>query len=315
MSSIQKRGDKWRAFVLIDGKRESQTFRLKKEAVAWATEREESGEATPGVHTFRELVTDYMPTVNGHKGSLSEGYKIKTILENVSFADLPLEYITKAMISGYRDTRLQKGAAAATVQREMAILAGMFSKAIRDWGWLKVNPVRGVTKPTLPAPRRRGVSQEEIDALTAALESTAGGKIVAQMFLLSIETGLRLGEMTDLTWNNVTEKYVVLPETKNGDRREVPLSVKAREIIKSRGGLDDVRVFPVDSQISSMRFSQAKKKTPYKGVRFHDSRSEAVTRLSRKLNVMQLAKMIGHRDIKSLMFYYAESSDSLADRL
>ena len=48
MSSIQKRGDKWRAFVLIDGKRESQTFRLKKEAVAWATEREESGEATPG---------------------------------------------------------------------------------------------------------------------------------------------------------------------------------------------------------------------------------------------------------------------------
>lgn len=315
MSSIQKRGDKWRAFVLINGKRESQTFRLKKEAVAWATDKEESGESTPDKHLFRELVKGYMPVVEKHKGARSEKYKIKTILENVSFADLPVGYITKAMIAGYRDTRLQKGAAAATVQREMAIMAGMFSTAIRDWGWLKVNPVRGVTKPTLPAPRRRGVSQDEIDALTTALESTAGGKIVGQMFLLGIETGLRLGEMTDLTWNNVTEKYVVLPETKNGDRREVPLSVKAREIIKSRDGLDDVRVFPVDSQISSMRFAQAKKKTPYKGVRFHDSRSEAVTRLSRKLNVMQLAKMIGHRDIKSLMFYYAESSDSLADRL
>lgn len=315
MSSIQKRGDKWRAFILINGQRESKTFSLKKEAVAWANEREESGEAAPGRHTFRELVTDYTPTVNSHKGSQSETYKIKTILENVTFADLPLEYVTKAMIAGYRDTRLQKGAAAATVQREMAILAGMFSKAIRDWGWLRVNPVRGVTKPTLPPPRRRGIAQVEIDSIVAELERSAGGHIVAQMFLLSIETGLRLGEMTSLTWDRVFEKYLVLAQTKNGDRREVPLSARAREILKDRANIDDTQVFPVTSTLATMRFLKAKNRTPFKDVRFHDARSEAVTRLSRKLDVMQLAKMIGHRDLKSLMFYYAESSDSLADRL
>lgn len=314
MSSIQKRGDKWRAFVFINGQRESKTFKLKKEAVAWAYEREEEGTGRSDSHTFRELVEAYKPTVAHHKGSRSEGYKIKTILENVTFADLPLEYVTKAMIAGYRDTRL-RSVAAGTVQREMAIMAGMFTKAINDWGWLKASPVQGVIKPTRPAPRRRGVAPEEIGALVASLESTRGGKIVSQMFQLSIETGLRLGEMTGLTWDRVREKSVVLSATKNGDRREVPLSPRAREIIAERKGIDDIEVFPVDAQISSLRFLKAKNRTPYTDVRFHDARSEAVTRLSKKLTVIQLAKMIGHRDLKSLMIYYAESADSLADRL
>lgn len=314
MASIQKRGNKWRAFVLINGVRESRTFELRKDARAWAQEREDDGSAKVQPHTFRELVKDYLPTVAAHKGIRSETYKIDTILKNVVFADLPIEYITKPMIAGYRDARLQK-VSAGTVQREMAIMAGMFTKAIRDWGWLKVNPVRGVTKPTLPAPRRRGISQDEIDAIALSLESTRGGRIVSQMFQLSLETGLRLSEMTGLTWDRVKEKFVILPDTKNGDRREVPLSTKARVIITNRKGLDDTKVFPVDAQLSSVRFNIAKKKTPYKDVRFHDARSEAVTRLSRKLDVMQLAKMIGHRDLKSLMGYYAESSDSLADRL
>jgi integrase len=314
MASIQKRGNKWRAFVLINGVRESKTFDLKKEAVAWGNEREEEGTAKLVPHTFRELVEAYKPTIAHHKGVRSETYKIDTILSNVVFADLPVEYITKPMIAAYRDARLQK-VAAGTVQREMAIMAGMFSKAIRDWGWLKTNPVQGVIKPTLPAPRRRGISQDEIDTIVLSLESTRGGRIVSQMFQLSLETGLRLSEMTGLTWDRVKEKFVILPETKNGDRREVPLSTKARAIIASRSGLDDTKVFPVDAQLSSVRFNVAKKKTPCKDVRFHDARSEAVTRLSRKLDVMQLAKMIGHRDLKSLMGYYAESSDSLADRL
>lgn len=314
MASITKRDDKFRAFVLINGVRESRTFELRKDARAWAQEREDDGSAKVQPHTFRELVKDYLPTVAAHKGIRSETYKIDTILNNVVFADLPIEFITKPMIAAYRDARLQK-VAAGTVQREMAIMAGMFTKAIRDWGWLKVNPVRGVIKPTLPAPRRRGITNEEVEAIVASLESTRGGKIVSQMFQLSLETGMRLSEMTGLTWRSVMEKYVVLPKTKNGDRREVPLSTRAREIIAARKDLDKEFVFPVDPQLSSVRFSQAKKKTPYKDVRFHDARSEAVTRLSKKLSVMQLAKMIGHRDLKSLMGYYAEPSDSLADKL
>ena len=48
---------------------------------------------------------------------------------------------------------------------------------------------------------------------------------------------------------------------------------------------------------------------------FHDSRAEAIWRLSKKFDVMELARVIGHRDLRSLMIYYQVSADELADRL
>lgn len=312
MSSIQKRGDKWRAFVLVDGKRYSKTFRLKKEALEWAITQEEDGVLEN--HTFKDLIVKYRPVAEKHLGSKSETSKLNRIQEKVSFIDTPLEYITKAMLSGWRDARINE-VGPSTVNREFCVIRAMFNMAVRDLGWLRTNPALTVTLPADPPPRRRGVSQVEIDTITEVLEKTPHGKPVAQMFKLSIETGMRMGEMLSLTWDRVKDKFVILDRTKNGDRREVPLSPVARAIIADRRGIDPEKVFDLTTPVATDRFIKAKKRTPYKDVRFHDARSEAVTRLSKKLDVMQLAKMIGHRDPRSLMFYYAESSDSLADRL
>ena len=60
---------------------------------------------------------------------------------------------------------------------------------------------------------------------------------------------------------------------------------------------------------------QAVKRAGIKDLHFHDSRAEAIWRLSKKLDVLELARVIGHRDIKSLMLYYATDADGLADRL
>ena len=312
MSSIQKRGDKWRAFVLVDGKRYSKTFRLKKEALEWAITQEEDGVLEK--HTFKDLIVKYIPVVEKHRGSKSEMCKINNIRSTVEFLDLPLEYLTKAMLSVWRDARLIE-VKASTVNREFCVIRSMLNMAVNDLGWLRANPAVSVMLPPDPPPRRRGVSQAEIDDITAVLEATPHGRPVAQMFRLSIETGMRMGEITALTWDRVKDKFLILDVTKNGDRREVPLSPAARNIIAERRGIDPVAVFALTTPLASDRFIKAKKRTPHKDVRFHDARSEAVTRLSKKLDVMQLAKMIGHRDPRSLMFYYAESSESLADRL
>lgn len=45
---------------------------------------------------------------------------------------------------------------------------------------------------------------------------------------------------------------------------------------------------------------------------FHDSRHDAITRLAQKLSVLQLARMVGHRDIRSLQTYYNETAESMA---
>ena len=172
-----------------------------------------------------------------------------------------------------------------------------------------------MVKPPTSKPRRRGISQAEIDLITAELATMRVGPQVAQMFLLSIETGMRLSELLALRWPDVAEKYCILHDSKNKDSRQIPLSMQAREIVAQRRQIDPVSVFTLTPHVASKTFQRARTEAKCHGVHFHDARSEAITRLSKKLDVLQLAKMIGHRDIKSLMFYYAESAESMADRL
>jgi len=53
------------------------------------------------------------------------------------------------------------------------------------------------------------------------------------LIILALETGMRLGELLGMRWENINLKKsaVVLVETKNGERRVVPLSSKAKEVI------------------------------------------------------------------------------------
>lgn len=51
------------------------------------------------------------------------------------------------------------------------------------------------------------------------------------------------------------------------------------------------------------------------GLNFHDARHTAITRLAQKLNPLELARMVGHRDLKMLMRYYNESADEIAKKL
>ena len=75
------------------------------------------------------------------------------------------------------------------------------------------------------------------------------------------------------------------------------------------------QVFTVDSQVASTLFSRARIRAKIEDLTFHDSRHDAITRLAQKLNVLQLARMVGHRDIRSLQTYYNETAESMAKLL
>jgi integrase len=75
------------------------------------------------------------------------------------------------------------------------------------------------------------------------------------------------------------------------------------------------RVFRVSEPSRDALFRKIRNKAAVEDLHFHDSRAEAIWRLSKKLDVLQLARVIGHRDLKSLMIYYNESASDLAKRL
>lgn len=319
MASIRLRGATWRAELFKDGRRESASFPTKRQAVAWAQQREQEliGARLPD-HTVREAMQRFAREISPkHRGERWETSRLR-LLERDKLADVRLPALRPIHIAEWRERRLQE-VSGASVRREMNLLQSVFKACRKDWGWLNADPVADVDRPANPPSRRRRISQDEIDRVTLALGYDGGQPAttsdrIALAFLFAIETAMRSGEILGLTWADVAPKSVTLPRTKNGDVRRVPLSARAREII----GLlprEGATVFDIDPATRDALFRRAKNAAKIPDLHFHDSRAEAIWRLSKKLDVMELARMIGHRDLKSLLLYYNADPDELADRL
>lgn len=99
-------------------------------------------------------------------------------------------------------------------------------------------------------------------------------------------------------------------------KRDVPLSGEAIAIIKLMDKVKDGdTVFNLKpSQIDSM-FRRAKGRALIEGLHFHDTRAEAITRLAGKLDILELARMVGHKDLRMLMVYYRRTAEDLAGKL
>ncbi|WP_165710604.1 tyrosine-type recombinase/integrase [Stenotrophomonas maltophilia] len=319
MASIQRRGTSWRAEIYKDGRRESNTLPTKAQAVQWALMREAelTGARLPE-NTVKDALRRYASEVAPkHKGARWELARLG-LLERDPLALVRLPALRPIHLAEWRERRLSQ-VAPASVRREMNLLQSVFKSCRKDWGWLNSDPIKDVDRPQAPASRKRRVTQEEIDRLTLALGYDGGAPETAQhrvalCFLFALETAMRAGEILGMKWSDVSAKSVTLPKTKNGDVRRVPMSARAREIIGLLPQEAD-SVFNLDPGTRDTLFRRARDVAQIENLHFHDSRAEAIWRLSKKLDVMELARVIGHRDLKSLLIYYQTDADELADRL
>jgi integrase len=142
---------------------------------------------------------------------------------------------------------------------------------------------------------------------------------------------MRRGEILSLRWENIrlADQVALLPMTKNGQPRTVPLSKQAVQILNSLPRSLYGSVFPVTENCLKLGFVRAVKraKAHYAAdggtdrrmltdLRFHDLRHIAVTRLANKLsNIMELAAVSGHSDIRMLKRYFHPKAEDLAKKL
>jgi integrase len=136
-------------------------------------------------------------------------------------------------------------------------------------------------------------------------------------FLFALETAMRSGEILALTPEHIhaKERWVHIPKSKNGDERDVPLTRRAVEILEALPPSDGGPVFNVKDATRDKLFRDARDAAKLFNLHFHDSRAEAIWRLSKKLDVLELARVIGHRDINSLLIYYSADASEMAARL
>lgn len=128
---------------------------------------------------------------------------------------------------------------------------------------------------------------------------------------------MRAGEILGLRWEHVDldRRVAHLPQTKNGDARDVPLSRRAVELLECMRGLDPDRVFTLTSNLLDVYYRQGRALAGIQGPTFHDARATAITMLAKKLDILELARMVGHRDPRSLMTYYRQSATEIAKKL
>lgn len=239
---------------------------------------------------------------------------------------MELEELSKQDFEQWQNQRLTE-VSVLSVLRERVSLSAVITQAIK-WEFLKHNPLSLVEKPKEPPPRTRRYSQEEIDRLifVSGFELTKAPETsisrVGATLLFAIETAMRAGEICNIKWADVNfeQSTVFLPKTKNGFARTVPLSSSALAILHC---LEQVRnesdsVFQVKSSSHDAIFRKMKTLAGLEDadLHFHDSRREALSRLAKKVDVMTLAKISGHRDIKILLnTYYAPDMSEIANCL
>ena len=313
----------WRARVRRGGHpTQSKSFHLRADAEAWARKLEseqergtwrDSSEAEDT--TLAECLDRYTREHVPRKRAPARERSHVDALRALPFTSRAVARVRSADVAAARDAWTAVGHAPATIVRRLAVLSRVFNVARREWGMESLaNPIEAVTKPHVANARTRRVSDAELDAICAA----TGSAELSAVLRLAVETAMRRGELCALRWEHVDlkDRTAHLPHTKNGQARDVPLSSRAVAILHALPRRIDGQVFGSRPDSVTQAFERAVQRAGLDDLHFHDLRHEATSRLSEKLpNLIELAAVTGHKDLRMLKRYYHPRAADLAKKL
>lgn len=321
---IRKQGAGWRAEIARNGTRTSATFATKSAATQWGI-REEAALITQSrgaypKRTFAEAIDRYIEKVSALKaGERFERLRLEALKRD--FPDLAAKQLTQLSsvdMVAWRDARLSK-VSKGSVQRDINLISHVFTTARTEWRWMGGSPLVGMSAPGDNPPRDRLPTNSEIRRIlrflghvTSRLPSTKQQE-TAFAFLLALRTGMRAGEVLQLGPATVSGSVATVShkmQYRTGKPRKVPLSRHALRLLHGFPG------FTISSESLDALFRKARDSLLIHDLHFHDARAAALTRFSRKVDVLELARISGHKDLRTLMaVYYRASSEDIAGRL
>lgn len=328
MAQIRKRGQtQYQARVRLKGYPEvSKTFPTKQEAILWAAERE--GQLLQGLAgalreaerlTLGNALDRYAEEVSVHKkGYLQELKRVKR-WKREPMASLPLGHIRGADMARYRDGRMNGGVSGNTVRLDLALISHLYEVARKDWGLETLdNPVKACRKPKVSRGRDRRLMPGEEKALLNYC-GEVGNTRLKEIIILAIETAMRRSELIrGLRWEDVDleRRIAYLRDTKNGEARAVPLSLRATATLQAMQKDSLGFVIDVDRDVVTRDFAATCKTCEIDDLRLHDLRHEATSRLFEKgFNMMEVSTITGHKSLSMLKRYTHLRPADLLSRL
>ena len=325
MAHFQKRSGSWRAIVKRKGYGTlTQTYDTKAEAEAWA--RKIESEMDRGVFvsrveadntTLAEALARYQREVSNKKRGAAQESSVIAALTESPLGPRPVGSLQGKDLATYRDGMLAEGYSPITIKRRLALLSHLYKIAEREWGMGGlVNPVPHVSIPQVHNARDRRLVDDELPRLLAAAH-VYGGEI-GPLITWAIETAMRRGEIAAMRREHLDRqaRVLLIPETKTGTPRRVPLSTAALTVLDSLPRRLDGRVWGMRPDSISQAFERVCKAAGIEGLTFHDLRHEATSRLFEKgLDPMEVAAITGHKTLQMLKRYTHLRAEDLVGRL
>lgn len=327
MAYIQKRrlqdgSDSYRVQVRLKGfPTQSASFTRLTDAKKWVQSTEaairesryfKNSEAKK--HTISELVDRYIKQVLPSKPKSIRQQTRQLNWWKSKLGAFTLADVTPALLAETRDLlREERGVGPATAVRYMAALSHAFTIATKEWGWLESNPMLKVTKPKEPRGIVRFLDEDEKTALLATCKNSTN-KALYPIVVLAISTGMRRGEILNLSWKDIDldRGRILLEETKNNERRGVPLVGHAHKILIEYSKIRQLNtqlIFPSNHNPNKpieirAPFEAALKEAGIENFRFHDLRHTAASYLAMNgASLAEIAEILGHKTLQMVQRY------------
>lgn len=269
-------------------------------------------------HTVAQLVERYIEEVcPQHKGGESEIYRLRRLLRVESFMQKNLALLTTEDLQEFITDRLTE-VAPSTVDRDLDVLRQALNYAADVWKIAPAeNPFVGLRRPKYFNERDRRLKGDE-EARILAAARTSDNPYYEPIILLALETAMRRSEILSLQWKNIDfeQRSALLPDTKNGRSRRVPLSSVAMQVLESLPRQGD-QVFPVTANALKLAWRRLLAKEGIDDLHFHDLRHEATSRLAESglYSFIELQAVTGHRDTRMLLRYSHLCTRKLAEKM
>jgi integrase len=230
-----------------------------------------------------------------------------------------LSEITTKDIEDFKLKRL-KEVSAATVNRSLSVLRHLFNLAKRWKKFFGDNPVSIVGLLEENNQVERILTPKEEKTLIEASIS-----YLRPVIITALNTGMRKAEILDLKWSDIdlSNSYIIINQTnsKSKKQRKIPVNSFLKKLLielklKSLQS-EYVYLDNKGQKINTIRtaFTAACRRANLKGLRFHDLRHTAATRMVESgANIVAISKILGHSDIKTTM-RYTHPEDSLKEAL
>jgi integrase len=281
--------------------------------------------------------THYKPWLSAEKPNSADRTlkRLKTCFGDAWYA-MPLTEVTVELIEHWRVARLKSGIEPTTVLRDVMALSGVLTRAVK-LDKLAANPIRRIERPKIDrTPKVRYLDAAEEKRLREALRERDEemqkarenanrwrnsrkedplplllyyGDHLTPAVLLSMNTGLRRGELLALKWMNVDMKGKQITiegsTAKSQQTRHIPLNAEALDVLQKwkEQASDDPRVIPISTGFKTA-WAALLLRAKTTNFRWHDLRHHFASRLVQAgvpLNTVR--ELLGHASMAMTLRY------------